>query len=77
MIAIFDIETNGLYYETTELHCISIKVDDNPTKVYTSKSIKGSAGTLDQGLKLLSKCDVIVGHNIINFDMPIFNKGKE
>ena len=74
MIAIFDIETNGLYYETTELHCISIKVDDNPTKVYTSKSIKGSAGTLDQGLKLLSKCDVIVGHNIINFDIPTIKK---
>lgn len=74
MTAIFDIETNGLYYETTELHCISIKVDDNPTGVYTSRPIKGSCGTIKEGLDLLSSCDMLIGHNIINFDLPTIKK---
>ena len=43
MTIIFDIETDGLYHQATKIHCISIKVDDNPTEVYTSFPIKGSA----------------------------------
>ena len=74
MTAIFDIETNGLYYDTTRVFCMSIKVDDEPTEVYTHRDIEGSAGTIEEGLLLLSKCDIIVGHNIINFDLPVLNK---
>lgn len=74
MIAIFDIETNGLYLELDTVHCISIKVDDEPTKVYTSKYVLGSDGTLEEGLDILEKADLIVGHNIINFDIPALKK---
>ena len=74
MRAIFDIEANGLYYEVKEIHCISIKVDDGATKVYTSKNIEGSDGTLQQGLAILSEADVIIGHNIINYDIPAIEK---
>ena len=74
MTCIFDIETNGLYREATEVHCISIKVDDEPTLVFTSRPIKGSAGSIDDGLLLLSKADLLVGHNIINFDLPTLKK---
>ena len=73
-IAIFDIETNGLYEETTELHCISIKLDDGPTRVYTSRPIKGSAGSLKEGIDILNNVDLVVGHNIINFDLPTLEK---
>ena len=74
MIAIFDIETNGLYLELDTVHCISIKVDDEDTKVYTSKYVLGSDGTLEEGLAILEKADLIVGHNIINFDIPAIKK---
>lgn len=74
MTVIFDIETDGLYHQATEIHCISIKVDDNLTEVYTSRPIKGSAGSLEDGLDILSKADVLVGHNIINFDIPTIKK---
>ena len=73
-IAIFDIESNGLYAGATELHCISIKVDDETTKVFTSRPIKGSDGTLEEGHKLLNDVDLVVGHNIINFDIPTMEK---
>ena len=74
MTAVWDIETDGLYYETKVLHCISIKVDDEPTKVYTSRAIQGSDGSLDKGLEILQQADVLVGHNIINFDIPTIEK---
>ena len=75
MIAIFDIESNGLYHEATKLHCISIKVDDEPTKVYTSNiAMEGSDGTIEEGIKILNEADLVVGHNIINFDIPTLKK---
>ena len=74
MTVVFDIETNGLYHKATELHCISIKVDDNQTKVYTSKHLKGSDGTIEEGLDILANADLLIGHNIINFDLPTIKK---
>ena len=74
MAVIFDIETDGLYHQATNVRCISIKVDDNPTEVYTAFPIKGSAGSIEDGLDLLSKADILVGHNIINFDLPTIKK---
>ena len=74
MIAIFDIETNGLYNEATEVHCISIKIDDKKTKVYTSRPIQGSAGTVEEGLGILQEADLLVGHNIIGYDIPVLQK---
>ena len=74
MIRIFDIETDGLYQEATKLHCISIKGLDEETAVYTSQPLKGSSGTLEEGLDLLSKATLLVGHNIINFDIPTIKK---
>lgn len=71
---IFDIETNGLYHDATEVHCISIKVNDEPTKVYTSRKIKGSAGDIEEGLDILSSADLLIGHNIIKYDLPVLQK---
>lgn len=71
---VFDIETDGLYHQATKLHCISIKVNDSPTKVYTSHPIKGSDGTLEDGLDILANADLLIGHNIINFDLPTIKK---
>ena len=74
MTAIFDIETNGLYYDTTTIFCIGIKVDDNITECYTNRPIKGSSGSIEEGLAILSKADTIIGHNCINFDIPTIVK---
>lgn len=74
MTVLFDLETNGLLRQTTEIHCISIKIDDEPTVVYTSKPIKGSAGTIEDALDIIANADTIVGHNIIKFDIPVIKK---
>ena len=74
MATIFDIETNGLYEEASVIHCISIKTDDQPTEVYASKPLAGVAGTIQEGLDILSKADLLVGHNIVNYDIPVIIK---
>ena len=71
---VFDIETNGLYDTATTIHCISVKVNDFNTKVFTSRPIKGSAGTIQEGLDIISTADLIIGHNIINYDLPVICK---
>jgi len=42
--------------------------------VYTSREIKGSDGTLEEAYELLENADLLVGHNIINFDLPTIKK---
>lgn len=74
MTTIFDLEANGLYYEATEIHCISLKVDDKPTEIYTSRPLRGVQGTIEDALDLLSQSDIIIGHNVINYDIPLIKK---
>lgn len=64
-VAIFDIETNGLYHDATVIHCIAIKIDEEPVNLYTN---------IDKALEVLSKADVIVAHNGVNFDIPMIEK---
>jgi len=79
MIAIVDIETSripesGLISDIEQIFCIGIKIDDNPTLCFTSNSITGSAGTLQQGINLINKCSTMVFHNGIKFDIPVLTK---
>ena len=65
---VFDIETNGLLDVLDTIHCIVLK-DIETEKVYSFTPDK-----VEEGLKLLSEADVIIGHNIIKFDLPAIRK---
>ena len=69
MKLVFDIETNGLYQDATEIWCM-VAIDEND-KVYTY-----NPDEIDKGIELLQKADKIIGHNIIGFDLPIIKKLK-
>lgn len=71
---IYDIESNGLLYEASTIHCVGVKVNDEETLVYTSRPIKGSAGSIKDCLSLLSTADILIGHNIIKFDNACIRK---
>lgn len=67
---IFDIETNAIDNFSTleglkEILCLSIH---NPQSNTTQSYCKDS---LSEGLSILKHADVIVGHNIIKFDIPV------
>lgn len=67
----FDIETNGLYYDVTQIHCMVI-IDDkgNVFKYRPDEILKGC-----QKLQMaLINNESIVGHNIINYDIPVLEK---
>ena len=65
---IFDIETDGLLETVTKVHCIVIYDIDNDQM----KSFSGEE-TLD-ALFLLKNFSEIIGHNILNFDLPVLKK---
>ena len=63
---VFDIETDGLLDTVTKIHCISmLDVDSGIIRTYVD---------IPLAVKILSKVDLLVGHNIINFDLPCIKK---
>lgn len=61
--------------ELDRLHCLVIKDADTGDVVscHGSKP-EGRFGSLEHGLHLLAEADVIVGHNVIAFDIPAIQK---
>lgn len=74
--AFFDIEANGLYYDVTKAHCmVIILVDDATNKIQTLKyrpdeCHKGAMKLLE----VLNRGGFIIGHNIIDYDIPTLEK---
>lgn len=68
MRLVFDLESNGLYFDVTTIHCIVAKDADTGT-IY-----KFRPAEVEQGVKLLMQADEIIGHNIINYDIPTIQK---
>lgn len=68
MRLIFDIETNGFLSDATKIHSIVIK-DIDTEQMYSYHGDK-----IGRGLYLLSGANLLVGHNILKFDIPVINK---
>jgi len=62
---VFDIETDDL--NATKVWCI-VAIDEDD-KVY---SFHGD--TIEDGLKLLNETEMLIGHNILGFDIPVLTK---
>ena len=63
---VLDCETNGLVHELDTVHCLVLR--DVDTGDVISCADKDGYEPLCNGLYLLMNADLIVGHNIINFD---------
>ena len=68
--AFFDIETDGL--EASRVHCICAMLDNDETTVYNF--IGGEANGLFRKWLASENVDTLVGHNIINFDVPVLRR---
>ena len=72
MSLIFDLETNGLLHDVTRIHCLGIyDTETNQTLVYNDE---GNAEPITRGIQRLEDASLIVGHNIINYDIPVIRK---
>lgn len=71
-----DTETDGFLENTTQVHCMVLKIRGNSMRFNNQKS-KGftSVSPMEQGLKyLMESKERIVGHNLIKFDIPALKK---
>jgi hypothetical protein len=72
MTLIFDLETNGLLQDVTHIHCLGIY--DTETKETLAYNDEGNTEPITRGLQRLEDAKLIVGHNIINYDIPVLRK---
>lgn len=65
---VFDLETNGLYDEVATIHCLVLHdLNRDQTFTYGPDSIAA-------GLEHLATADVLIGHNILFYDIPVIRK---
>lgn len=65
---VFDLETNGLLDTVDTVHCLVLKdIDSGEIISYTSENWR-------DGVKRLEDADLIIGHNIIKYDIPVLQK---
>ena len=67
-IAVFDIETDGLFDELTEIHCAVVKTFPQ------GATYKFRPDNIFELPKLLMASDLVVGQNILDFDLPAIRK---
>jgi len=66
---IFDLETDGLLDDVTKVHCIVLKdIDTGEALGYHGR------GVWTEAIPKLEKADMICGHNIIKYDIPVLQK---
>ena len=65
---VFDLETNGLYDEVTTIHCLVLH-DLNRDQTFTY-----GPDSIAVGLEHLATADVLIGQNILFFDIPVIRK---
>ena len=69
---VFDLETDGLYDDVTRVHCLVIyDSETDQTMVFNDE---GSEEPISRGVQLLETADVICGHNVISYDIPVLQK---
>ena len=68
---LFDIESTGLLRRGSTIHCIVMRdALDGGTDVFDHRPERA----LLQGVKMLEKADVLIGHNIIGYDIPLLKE---
>jgi DNA polymerase-1 len=65
---LFDLESDGFLEECTKVHCIAA------ADVDTGERWDWRPGEIPQALEVLDQADVLIGHNIQRFDIPVLTK---
>ena len=69
---LFDIEATGLLRQNSQIHCIVVRDLDNPdSDALVFDTVKDNVA---EGVKLLESADVLSGHNICGYDLPLIQE---
>ena len=66
---VFDIETDGLLDNVTKIHCLSYQKFNNGTLIE-----KNSLTNYENIKNFVQTQSILVGHNIIRYDLPVLKK---
>ena len=69
---LFDCETNGLLGFATKVHSL-VLIDPDTGDLYSYADHPGYL-PISEGIDRLNKADVIIGHNVIKFDVPVLEQ---
>jgi len=72
MRLVIDCETNGLLPVLDTVHCLVLH-DLDTNKTYSCADQEGYL-SIESGLDLMQEADLLVGHNVIKFDIPALKK---
>lgn len=68
----FDLETDGFLKTMTRIHVLCIK-DEDTNDIYVFRH-NDDMNNVAEGIKMLEGAEVVVGHNIVQFDIPAIKK---
>jgi len=72
---IFDVEANGLLKQADKIWCITIySLDKSTTKTFTDEL--DEYPSINKALNIMSKADMLIGHNVYAYDFPLLEKVK-
>ena len=69
---LFDIESTGLLRQGSTIHCIVMRNMDNVEEAQVFDHEPERA--VIQGVKALERADVLIGHNIAGYDIPLLKE---
>ena len=68
---LFDLESTGLLRQGSRIHCLVMRnADGGDPSVFDHRPEQ----TIIQGIKQLETADVLIGHNIIGYDIPLLQE---
>jgi hypothetical protein len=69
---LFDLESTGLLRKGSTIHCIVMRgiEEESEPQVFDYDPERA----IIQGVKQLERADALIGHNIINFDIPLIKE---
>ena len=70
MAEVFDLETNGLLDVVDKIHCNMIY----NTETKQLHRFDPEVGLMEDSVRMLMAADTLVGHNIIDYDIPVLKK---
>ena len=70
---VFDIETNGLLYDVSKIHCIST-FDTEKEETYVYNDQNDETPSIRDGINQIMEADTIAGHNLIGYDLAVLRK---
>jgi DNA polymerase-1 len=75
MALIFDLESDGLLDNVSKIHCLVLRDTETGEVIHGVKdSVDGESCSIENALDLLAAADLIVGHNVISYDLPVLEK---